>query len=250
MAYHFGNFVWFELIVPDVGRARRFYPETIGWRASVIETAGGPYTMLLENDDARAGIVTPPAGPQPPHWAPYLSVQDVDAAAARVTANGGQVLAPAVDIPMIGRVAPVADPQGATMMLFKRETAEDQTDAMHWTELWAHDAEGMLDFYKAVAEVTVETMPMGFGKYYVLRGSGDQPMGGVMTSPDPKVPPMWLSFVDVDDPDATLTRAQNNGGKIIKPAADMPGIGRFGVFADDQGAVLAVIRPAADQGEA
>ena len=56
---------------------------------------------------------------------------------------------------------------------------------------------------------------------------------------------MWVSYVSVDDTDAALDRATANGGKVLKDAVTMDGIGRFGIFADDQGAVIGVIKPAA-----
>ena len=80
------------------------------------------------------------------------------------------------------------------------------------------------------------------GKYYILK-AGDRQVGGVMTSPDPKVPPMWLPYISVEDADATLQRAEKNGGKVISKPQEIEGIGRFGIMADDQGAVVGVITP-------
>ncbi len=244
MAYQFGSFVWFELVVPDIDKAKRFYPETFGFGTSEMDMGDFKYTMLTRGEQSIGGVVNPQGGPQPPHWAQYLSVDDVDEALKRVEANGGKVLAPAFDIPTVGRMAPVADPQGATLMLFKGDKAEDRTDAMHWNELWAKDAAGVLEFYKAVAKADVEEMAMPNGTYHILKAEKDRSTGGVMTSPDPKVPPMWLSFIEVDDADATLERAKANGGKVIKEPIDVENIGRFGIIADDQGAVVGVIKPA------
>lgn len=245
MAHKFGSFVWFELIVPDIDKAVRFYPETFGWKPAEMDMGDFKYTMLNRGETTMGGVANPQGGPQPPHWAGYLSVDDVDAAAKRVEANGGKVLAPAFDIPTVGRVAPIADPQGATLFLFKSANGEDNAERMHWSELWAKDADAVLDFYKAVANVTVEEMPVPEGKYYILKAEDDRSLGGVMSSPDPKVPPMWLSYIEVDDPDAALARAERHGGKIIKAAETMENIGRFGIMADDQGAVVGVIKPAA-----
>lgn len=243
MAYQFGSFVWHELVVPDIDKAKRFYPETLGWGTTEMDMGDFKYTMLTEGEDTKGGVVNPQGGPQPPHWANYLSVDDVDAAVKRVEKAGGKVLAPAFDIPTVGRMAPVADPQGATLFLFKSEKGDDETERMHWNELWAKDADAVLDFYKSVANVTVEEMPMPQGQYYILK-AGDRQVGGVMTSPDPKVPPMWLPYISVEDADATLKRAEKNGGKVISKPQEIEGIGRFGIIADDQGAVVGIIKPA------
>lgn len=244
MAYKFGSFVWFELIVPEIDKATRFYPETLGFGTEKMDMGDFKYTMFKNGDTTVGGVVNPKGGPQPPHWAAYLSVDDVDAALARVKAAGGKVLAPAFDVPTVGRMAPIADPQGATLFVFKAEKSEDTVDRMHWTELWAKDAAAVLDFYKTVAKVTVEEMPMPQGKYYILKADKDRSLGGVMTSPDPKIPPMWLPYIAVDDADQTLKRAASNGGKVLNEPMDMPGVGRFGVIADNQGAVVGIIKPA------
>ena len=61
-------------------------------------------------------------GPQwqgvPAHWMSYFTVDDVDAAAAKVKELGGNVCVPPTDIP-VGRFAVVSDPAGATFSLFK-----------------------------------------------------------------------------------------------------------------------------------
>ncbi|MEM6990316.1 MAG: VOC family protein [Myxococcota bacterium] len=245
MSYQHGSFVWFELVVPDIEKAKAFYPETFGFKTAEMDMGDFKYTMLQQGETSIGGVVTPQGGPQPPHWAGYLSVSDVDAALKVVEAKGGKVLGPAFDVPTIGRMAPVADPQGATLFLFKTAKDEESTGAMHWTELWAKDAGGVLDFYKALTSATVEEMPMPEGTYHILKADKDRSTGGVMTSPDPKVPPMWLSYISVDDTDATLERAKKNGGKVIKEAFDMENIGRIGIIADNQGAVIGVIKPAA-----
>ena len=53
----------------------------------------------------------------PPHWIGYTAVDDVDASVKKATSLGGKVLAPAFDIPKVGRVAVLADPQGAAFAI-------------------------------------------------------------------------------------------------------------------------------------
>lgn len=59
----------------------------------------------------------------PPHWIVYFAVSDVDAALSAAQANGGSVLAPAVDTPF-GRMAGLADPAGVAF--FAMETDPSQ----------------------------------------------------------------------------------------------------------------------------
>lgn len=244
MAYKHGNFVWFELITPHVEKAKTFYPETIGWGTTQMEMGAFQYTMLTAGEAPQAGVVPPQMEGVPPHWASYVSVPDVDAAAKVAAKEGGKVIVEPFDIPNIGRTALVADPQGATFFLFKGATSDDSgSTAFHWNELWAKDAKAVLPFYRAVVGYDVEEMQMGEQTYYVFK-HGDRSCGGVMTSPMADVPPMWLPYIKVDDTDATVVRAKKNGGDVKLAAQDIPGIGRFAIFGDNAGAVIAVIEPA------
>ena len=55
------------------------------------------------------------------------------------------------------------------------------------------------------------------------------------------VQPHWMSYVSVDDIDASLAKAAEIGGNIVVPATDIPGTGRFGVITDPTGAAIAMI---------
>jgi predicted enzyme related to lactoylglutathione lyase len=56
-------------------------------------------------------------------------------------------------------------------------------------------------------------------------------------------PTQWISYVRVDDVDATLERAVRLGARIAMPAKTAAGIGRVAVFQDPQGALLGVFAP-------
>jgi len=45
----------------------------------------------------------------------------------------------------------------------------------------------------------------------------------------------------VDDVDATARQVETLGGKLLRPPEDIPGIGRFCVVQDPQGATLCAI---------
>ncbi|MDH4440253.1 MAG: VOC family protein [Rhizobium sp.] len=57
------------------------------------------------------------------------------------------------------------------------------------------------------------------------------------------IPPNWTGYIAVDDVDAMVADYQSNGGVICRPAQDIPGVGRFAVVADPQGAVLCIMTP-------
>ncbi|BBS87353.1 MULTISPECIES: VOC family protein [Aeromonas] len=116
------TFTWHELYVPDGEAGIRFYTEVLGWESQLMEMEGGNYPMLVVNGRPVAGVQSTRDNPQmagvPPHWATYIAVDDVDARLAKVTRHGGSLVVPAMDIPTVGRMALIADPQGAHIWLF------------------------------------------------------------------------------------------------------------------------------------
>jgi hypothetical protein len=56
------------------------------------------------------------------------------------------------------------------------------------------------------------------------------------------VPPNWLVYFAVNDCDSCVDQARSLGGEVCKGPIDIPGVGRFAVMTDPQGAVFAVIQ--------
>ena len=116
------NFIWYELMTPDPAGAARFYGAVVGWTiAAERDPASGDmdYRMIGRSDGGQAGGVLALdaemiAGGAHPVWLGYLHVADVDAAVEAIEADGGSVRMPAFDI-AVGRIAMVADPNGATL---------------------------------------------------------------------------------------------------------------------------------------
>ncbi|WP_106640354.1 VOC family protein [Allosphingosinicella vermicomposti] len=108
-----------------------------------------------------------------------------------------------------------------------------------WHELVTTDVDGALGFYGDVVGWTYEEMDMGGPRYVVLSANG-RAMGGVMPFPPEGagMEPVWLGYVGVDDVDEEAARLERDRGTVHKSAADIPGIGRFAVVADPQGAVF------------
>jgi len=107
-----GVFVWDELIVPDADAAQRFYEEVFGWRTTDPGPEYGGY-RIFQQGEARIGGLMGFEG-SPPHWRPYVAVADVDGTVARAKELGATVGLEPMDVPMVGRLAVLGDPQGAT----------------------------------------------------------------------------------------------------------------------------------------
>lgn len=244
MAYEHGRFVWFEIVTSNVDDAKAFWTRVGGFDAVEAKMAGSPYLILTGPGGRIGGIVAPRMDGVPPHVTAYLSVADVDGAAAAVTEHGGKVIVPPSDLP-IGRFAVVADPQGATFQLWRDRTGDEERGrGVNWVELWARDADQAVPFYQAVFGHGHEVMPMQTGPYHLL-GVGEESVAGVMTSPDADVPPMWLPYFEVEDVDQVVARARANGGAVHAEPMSVEGVGRFAILADRQGVVAGVLKPAA-----
>jgi uncharacterized protein len=156
MSYQHGRFTWFECYSNDVLRSRVFYSELFGWVIEPMKLDDGSSYELIRSGSTGIGGLMPLMAEQASHpfWLSYLSVANVDQTAARVVSNGGATLREGFDIPGVGRIAIVADLQGAILALFKGTTGDPQPaegpGSWWWNELWCRSAEDALQFYKSV----------------------------------------------------------------------------------------------------
>lgn len=119
------TFLWHELYVGDAEAGRDFYIKALGWEKEDYKSDMGNYPMLKANGSAVCGVMgtkdRPDMSNVPPHWAIYIGVDDVDARLEKCKNLGAKVLVDPMDIPEIGRMALLQDPQGATFWIFKGE---------------------------------------------------------------------------------------------------------------------------------
>jgi uncharacterized protein len=198
------KFVWYDVMTDDMKVAESFYTQVVGWTAKDAGMPDGGYTIFSTDTVMVGGLM--PISPEArdmgvkPCWSGYIGVNDVDAYAQRVQAEGGAVHRPPEDIPGVGRFAVVADPQGAVFILFKGNGQPDQTPAapgtpgtIGWHELYAKDGATAFAFYaKLFGWTKTEAMDMGAMGLYQMFATGGTTVGGMMTKP-PEVPmPYWL----------------------------------------------------------
>ncbi len=110
-----GALVWNELQIYDRDAAASFYANVFGWTAVTGQVPTGEYTSFMLGEKPVAGMmqIQPDWGPVPPNWSVYLGADNVHAVCDYVTANGGRVEVPPMELPDIGIWALVQDPQGA-----------------------------------------------------------------------------------------------------------------------------------------
>ena len=115
----------------------------------------------------------------------------------------------------------------------------------HWNELVTRDVEKAKKFYGSTIGWTFDGMPMPDGTYWVAK-MGDQPVGGLFPIAGPQwegVPEHWMSYLAVDDVDARVKKATAAGAKLMRPAFDIPGVGRIAILTEPGGAGVGWITP-------
>ena len=116
-----GVFVWDELGTTDVDGAQRFYGDVFGWTATDMGAEYGGYRILQLGETRIAGLMGLPDQSLPPHWKPYVAVEDPDGTTAKAKELGGAALMEPMDVPQVGRIAVLRDPQGAVFGVIKPE---------------------------------------------------------------------------------------------------------------------------------
>ncbi len=115
-----GRVAWHELMTTDQSVAWDFYQQLFGWEKTESMDMGeqGIYQMYGKHGRTFGGFMTkPPSSPGQPSWLFYITVENLDAALKRVTANGGNILNGPMEVPGGDRVAQCIDPQGAAFAL-------------------------------------------------------------------------------------------------------------------------------------
>ena len=109
-----------------------------------------------------------------------------------------------------------------------------------WYELMTSDTKAAGKFYSDVVGWTTQEMPGGDGHPYTTFNLGNVGMAGMLNIPGHTA---WIGYISVDDVDAHIEKIVEAGGKLWKPATDVPGMLRFAVMSDPQGAAIVVFTP-------
>lgn len=113
-----GHFSWNEMVFTDEAVAKNFYTALFGWKTEPFG-ADTEYTLFKKGDIAVGGMMKSPKPGLPAHWLAYVTVENVDATAAKAAKLGGKIAAEPFDVPEVGRIAVLIDPQGAAIGIFK-----------------------------------------------------------------------------------------------------------------------------------
>ena len=247
---------WVDLGSPDPAAAAEFYGAVLGWTAEMDpRPEAGGYGMFSLRGKLVAGL-----GPQmnpdmPPYWTVYITVADVEAGAATVTAHGGQVVAGPMDVFDAGRMAVCQDPAGTFFSIWQPiehigSQLVNEVGTFCWTELATTDLASSSAFYRKVFGWTVakggqseedpeppepDEAPEPGAEAYLVDGK----VTCGAHSAGPGEFPAWSVWFSVADCDASTAQVTALGGTVYSPPNDMD-FGRGAVVADPQGAVFGI----------
>lgn len=259
MANPHGTPIWYELMTKDPAGAKAFYDEVIGWSiADKSDYPGQDYRMIDTGGGDFVGGVLPLTqemrdGGAFPTWLFYIGVDDVDATAAKIKELGGAVHMDPFDIPEVGRIAMVGDPQGNPFYIMRGSSPEASTawtmDGMgkcNWNELATRDQAAGNAFY---AEVFGWTYPdkmvipeeMGGGEYVFVDVAGQMIGATMTTSGEPLAG--WLFYFRAPDIEAAAAKVKAGGGKIEQEPMEVPGGSMIIVATDPEGVRFGVVAP-------
>lgn len=248
-----GTFCWVELGTTNSEAAKNFYGELFRW--TFTDNPAGPdmvYSIIgLDGKDVAGSYQL--SGEMrsqgiPAHWLSYVSVASADESAEKAKTLGATLMKEPFDVFDAGRMAVIKDPTGAVFALWQRlkypgAGVINVPNSFCWNELATPDTKKAGEFYTGLFGWGTNVQQFGPMTYTSFLNVG-RPAGG-MYQPSPEmgnVPPHWLVYFAVDDTDAKVQRATQLGAKTIAPAMDIPGVGRFAVIQDPQGAVFGIIK--------
>lgn len=261
MANQHGDFVWYELMVPDADAAADFYGAVMGWSCKLSDNSGAEGYREWWMGDAPIGGLLPlsaemKAGGAHPAWLGYVHVDDVDAQVGKLKAADANIIIGPQDIPGVGRFVMILDPQGVPLYVMTDTSGETSkafaaTEPMvghcAWNELATSDPDGAKAFYREqFSWVKDGDMDMGpMGKYEFLKVGDDRGhvIGAVMQKMAEMPVPMWTYYFRVPDIDKAAETVRAKGGTILVEPMEIPG-GEFSLnVMDPQGAAFGLVGP-------
>ena len=228
---------------PDVNAAAAFYGGLFGWGHNDFGPDAGGYGMLTLRGRTVAGIGPQQIPDMPPYWTVYVTVADADASAAKVTAAGGTVVVPALDVFDAGRMVVCQDPGGSFFSIWQAKESigceiVNEPGSFCWNELATTDLTTASAFYTAVFDWGTDPGYDGASAAgYTL---GGEMVCGAHTAGEGEFP-AWSVWFAVEDCEASATKVTELGGAVFVPPNDM-GFGIGAVVANPHGAVFGIAK--------
>ena len=108
-----GRFVWHEQVSSDPEQAQGFYTQLFGWDTEIFKPGEADYTMISSAGQSHGGFSKAMEGAPPAHWLSHVRVENLDETIDKAKGAGGELAAGSFEMDEVGRIAIIADPQGA-----------------------------------------------------------------------------------------------------------------------------------------
>jgi predicted enzyme related to lactoylglutathione lyase len=258
---------WADTNQPDPEAAAAFYGALFGWELEdgMPEGSGAHYFMgRIRGRDVAAVSSIPEGAPSMAMWNTYIWVDDADLTAKKVEEAGGAIVQEPFDVMDAGRMAVLADPEGAVFCAWqanqhKGSAVVNEHGAVVFNGLACRDTAAAEQFYGAVFGWRLLAMPGG--AMWTLPGYGDHlesftpglrdqmaasgaPDGFVdvvaQINPIPDgatTHPHWIVTFATDDVEATAASVRELGGEVVEGPVDAPWV-RMALVKDPQGALF------------
>ena len=243
------RFAWYELLTTDMAAARSFYESVLGWTARDAATARFAYSVFNSGDAPVCGLMELPLEGRKmgaaPRWVGYVAVDDLDLTVDRLRRLGGAVYVPPTDT-NTGRIAIVADPQGATLALaqgLKHDlppSEAEQLGRVGWHELLAGEWKAAFAFYHELFGWQRTQSGAGSLESYQLLSAGGRTIGGMFDKLPIAPIPFWLYYFNVPDIAVATDRVVAEGGRTVHGPNQLPDGGWIACCVDPQGAMFAL----------
>jgi predicted enzyme related to lactoylglutathione lyase len=237
-----------SLLVRNLPAAQDFYGRLFGWEFRPGPQNLGPYTRALLDGHQVAGLGALPEGRAiPVAWTTYFSTENADRTAEHIRESGGTVAVGPLDADAAGRMAVASDPSGAVFGVWEphHHPGTDLTGdpgSLAWNELITRDPTWVDKFYAAVFGFTSVEVESPFESRVLLELEGRQVAG--ITGLGDELPrdrgPHWMTYFAVESTDASVARAGELGGTVVREPQDSA-YGRQATVVDPEGAAFSVI---------
>jgi uncharacterized protein len=270
---------WVDTSQPDPDAAVDFYSGLFGWEFENVlppDSPGKYFVARLRGGDVAAVGSVPESLPPTAMWNTYVWVESADDAARKATDAGGRILMEPFDITDAGRMAVLADREGAAFSVWQARVHRgarvvNEPGSLAFNGLNTRDIDDAKAFYGSLFDWT--TLALDGVEMWTLPGYGDylerdnpglrkqiEQVGGpagfedvvanINPIPDDRsdTPAHWSVTFSVDDADATAAKAAELGGTVVVPPFDAPW-SRLTIISDPQGATFIASRFVAENKE-
>jgi uncharacterized protein len=243
-----GGFCWNELLTSDEAAATKFYTAVFGWQTGEYPGAGVKYTLWKNKGKDIGGLMKRPMESIPPQWMAYVTVADADATAKKVTEAGGKVMTPPFDVPTVGRIAVLQDPQGASLGIIKpaKEAGACSRNQIVWCDIPVKDLDRAIRFYSAVLGAPIKKEQHEGMSFATLPHAGEHGVSGCLTTgcegnkSEPSQQGPLLYFNCQGRLDQAIAAVEPNRGKVLQPKHPIGPYGFRAVVLDSEGNRIAL----------